>query len=234
MHDPRPGPAPRDVASAAILTLPFAIYLLALAAVAPPTELNWRAADPILTMLARGTTLWMTPAMSLAAATFWWRQAKPGADDLRAGVRDAAIGAASAAAMVLTLRLLFGPALPWFIPPEESSAPGFLLSMTAGLLEEVSCRLGVMPALYFALRGRLSENVRALVAVASTGVFFAAWHAAGDSGFSATFFATRFLVPGCAMSAVWLWSPSAVVTGHCTAHLLIPALFVMPRSVASA
>jgi len=30
------------------------------------------------------------------------------------------------------------------------------------------------------------------------------------------------------MSLVWLASPVAIVVGHATAHLLIPALFVAP------
>ena len=41
-----------------------------------------------------------------------------------------------------------------------------------------------------------------------------------------THFLTRLLIPGCAFSlAALLVSPAFVVTAHCTAHLLIPALF---------
>jgi hypothetical protein len=30
------------------------------------------------------------------------------------------------------------------------------------------------------------------------------------------------------MSLVWLYSPSAVVVGHATAHILMPAMFASP------
>jgi hypothetical protein len=117
-----------------------------------------------------------------------------------------------------------GAAMPSFIPPEESAAPGFLASMSAGYWEEVVCRLGVLPLAYFFLRGRAPPWAAAALSVVVTGLVFAGWHALGEP-FSATFFVTRLVIPGAAMSLVWLWSPSAITVGHCTAHLLIPALF---------
>jgi membrane protease YdiL (CAAX protease family) len=124
------------------------------------------------------------------------------------------------------LRLAAGPSLPSFIPAAESSAPGFLLSMTAGYSEELGCRLVIMPLAFFALRERLGSRLAAASAVLVTGRAFALWHAAGEPDPSSTYFLTRLIIPGCAMSLVWLVSPSAIVCGHCAAHLLIPALFV--------
>ena len=115
--------------------------------------------------------------------------------------------------------------MPRFIPPEESAGPGFLLSMTAGFEEELILRLALLPALFFGLRGRLPDRARAVVAVVATGLVFSLWHALGEHPPSATFFVTRFIVPGCVMSVVWLANPSTIVAAHGTAHFLIPALF---------
>jgi len=97
--------------------------------------------------------------------------------------------------------------------------------MTAGYEEEVLCRLGVLPLVYFALHGRAPRWAAIASSVIATGLVFAAWHALGEPEPSTTFFLTRLLIPGCVMSVVWLASPSAIVAAHCTAHFLIPALF---------
>jgi membrane protease YdiL (CAAX protease family) len=97
--------------------------------------------------------------------------------------------------------------------------------MMAGLLEELLCRLAVLPLIYFAFQQRNHRTAGAIVAVIATGLVFAAWHALGEPTFSAQLFVTRFLIPGCVMSGIWLASPTALVAGHCVAHLLIPALF---------
>jgi CAAX prenyl protease-like protein len=228
MRDPRKGPAPEDVAVAALLALPFAGYLAVLRALAPPSDANWLAADPILLLLPRGATIALAPALGVVVALVWTRLAKPGAEAMRAGVRDGIIGAGLVVSIALAVRVAAGPHLPAFVPPEESDAPGFLLSMTAGLEEEIVCRLVVLPALFFFLRARVNAPTTIALSLAATALFFAIWHALGEDAWSATFFATRFVVPGLAMSAVWLGSPSMIVTGHATAHLLIPALFAAP------
>jgi hypothetical protein len=226
MRDPRKGPSPEDVAVAALLAQPFAVYLLVLRALAPPSDVNWAHADPILTLLPREATLWLAPALSVAAAVLWWRIACPPRVALRAGMKEGLAGALLAVLAAGLVRVAFGPTLPSFIPPEESAAPGYLLSMTAGLDEEVVCRLGIMPALCFALGDRVPGIVNLALAPLATGLVFAVWHAIGEDAFSTPYFVTRLLIPGCAMSLVWLVSPAAIVSGHCTAHLLIPALFV--------
>lgn len=99
----------------------------------------------------------------------------------------------------------------------------------AGLQEELLCRLTLMPALYFGLR-KLAMPARITAALAATGFAFAVWHALGEDTLSATYFVTRVVFPGCLMTVIWLASPAAIVVGHSTAHLLIPALFVAPPS----
>lgn len=221
-------PRPADVTAAALLALPFAGYIMALQQLAPPTEVQWLAADPILLLLPRGATLWLVPVGSLMLAALWWRISRSSRDTLRRAALGALAGAALATLGVGVLRLAAGPTLPWFIPPEESAGPGYVLSMAAGLQEELVCRLVLLPAFYFGLRDRVPKSALVIAAVGATGLAFALWHALGEGTLASTYFAVRFVLPGCLMSAIWLASPAAIVVGHSTAHLLIPALFVAP------
>jgi hypothetical protein len=228
MQDPRIGPELEDVTVAAWVAQPFTLYLLVMRFIAPPSELNWARADPILTLGGRGLMLWLAPALGLMATIAWWRLAKPRRAAVRTGMRDALIGAAVALVVWGIMRAAAGSTLPAFIPPEESSGPGFLLSMTAGYEEEIVCRLGVLPLVYFGLRERIPRLGAALLGLIGSGLVFAVWHAIGEPAFSTAFFMTRMLLPGVVMSLIFLVSPSAIVAGHCTAHLLIPALFEPP------
>lgn len=221
-------PHPQDVTVAALFALPFAGYAAALHQLAPPTDAQWSLADPILWLLPRAPTLRLVPVAALLLAVVWWRIARPVGGAWRRGTFGALAGASLAMLGAGALRLIAGRTLPWFIPPEESAGPGFMLSMTAGLQEELLCRLALMPALFFSLRDRVPVAVRAAMAVAATALSFAVWHALGEPTVSVTYFAVRFVLPGCAMSLAWLASPAAIVVGHSTAHLLIPALFVAP------
>ncbi len=217
----------RQIAAAAILAQIFTVYVLVLRAAAPPTDAAWAHADPILTIAPRSLSLWLVPVLGALAAAVWWRLAQPRAREMRRGLRDALLGALAAAAAVGLLRLLAGPDLPSFIPREESSGPGYLLSMSAGYGEELLFRLALLPLLYVLLARRLTRPAAIMLAAVLTGLGFAWLHQAGPGGFDAQFFATRFLVPGVAMSVAFLAiSPAFLVTAHCAAHLLIPALFV--------
>jgi len=226
--EPRVGPEPADASAAALVALPFVAYLLTLQLVAPPTEWNWARADPILQLLPRSASLAIPPALGVLLAIAWWQMARPTAAVLRIAGKEALLGGLVALVAIGGLRLAVGPQMPAFIPREESAGPGFLLSMTAGLWEEQVCRLALLPALYFGLRGRVPEPVAVLTSLVVVGLSFSLWHLAGESVFSLRYFVTRFAIPGCGMSLIWMVSPSAIVAGHASAHLLIPAVFLAP------
>jgi membrane protease YdiL (CAAX protease family) len=142
----------------------------------------------------------------------------------RADVLWAIAGAAAAIAVTLAVRGLVGPRLPAFIPPEESSAPGMALGLSAGLVEEIVFRLLILPAVYLLGRRKL---LAAILAVVVSGALFSLSHELGPAGgvFDRRFMITRFVIPGAGMSLVALVRPSFMVTAHCTAHLTIPLLF---------
>ncbi len=216
----------RAIAAAALVAQSFTIYVVVLRAAAPPSEAAWAHADPILRIASRAVSLWLVPLLGVAAAAVWWRVAEPRARELRRALRDALLGVLAAAAAVGALRLLAGPALPSFIPAEESAGPGYLLSMSAGYGEEILFRLLLLPLLYVVLSRRLTRPAAIAVSALVTGLAFALLHEAGPGAFDAHYFATRFLVPGVAMSVVFLAiSPTFLLTAHCAAHVLIPALF---------
>jgi membrane protease YdiL (CAAX protease family) len=100
--------------------------------------------------------------------------------------------------------------------------------MTAGYGEEILFRLALLPALYLLLlRARATPNIAAASSVIATGLAFAVLHQVGSGASPPAYFATRFLFPGCVMSIVFLRvSPTFIVVAHCTAHLLMPVLFV--------
>lgn len=217
----------RAIAAAAVLAQVFTLYVLALAAVAPPTEAHWARVDPILAIAPRDVSRWLVPALAVIAAAAWWRLAQPRGRELRRAATHAALGLVAAGAVLGLLRAVSGPTLPSFVPAEESAGPGYLLSMTAGFGEEVLFRFALLPALYLALARRLTRPAAIATASVLVGLAFALLHEAGPGAFDAGYFATRVVIPGAAMSAAFLAiSPAFVVTAHGAAHILIPALFV--------
>ena len=194
-----------DFTAAAIVAQPFTVYLIVLLVMRAP---RGEPADPILRFLP----LWLIPALGAITCGVWWWLARP---KMKRAVKHALIGVLVAGTLCGLLRLVSGPHLPKFIPPEESAAPGFLLNMSAGYAEEVIFRLILLPVLLIYLK-------RIPVAVVLTGLAFALSHSVALDAH----FATRFLLPGCAFSlAALMVSPAFVVAAHCTAHILIPLMF---------
>lgn len=218
----------REVSAAAAHILPFVALLMVLHALFPPTAPQLAAADP----LVRAARAWLFPgviaASSAALGIGWLVRAPPGRAALTRGARQALVAVALASAAAITLRLVVGPALPAFIPPEESARPGMPLGMEAGVVEEALFRLALLPACYALLKSRMSAGHAALWSMAITALAFAASHEVGPGAhaFELQHFATRALIPGAFMSALFFRvGPTFVVTLHCTAHVWIPLLF---------
>lgn len=217
---------PRDFGVAAVLCLPFLLVLGALPLVMAPTSAQRTAADPLVQLLGGA---WPVVPITVAIVAAWLVRSRPRVHPLRRGMLHAGAGATAAACVALAIFAVVGDTLPSFIPPEESARAGLTNGVAAGLLEEAVFRLGVLPLLYALARRRLSLYPAIVVAALGTGLLFALTHELGPAGavFDPRFLATRTLFPGLVMSLVALrLSPTFMVTAHCTAHLMIPALFV--------
>lgn len=125
------------------------------------------------------------------------------------------------------LRLLVGPALPDFVPPEESARAGMALGVAAGVLEEAVFRIALLAPLVLWLRRRATPRAAAAIAVGVSALAFALSHELGPGAgpFDPRFFAVRFLLPGCAMGALFLFRPAFLVSLHASAHVAIALLF---------
>ena len=218
--------APTEFSVAALCAVPFLAIVLVLHFADPATMMEKLHADPLLEPLETLLGTFAVPMLSVAAIMAWLLRTRPARPELQTGLRDAAIGAVLSLTATLTIRVIAGPELPSFIPPEESARPGMLLGLSAGLIEEVFFRLGTLPLLYFALRRRAGEGRARVAAIITTGLLFALSHELSGAEFRPDLFVTRTLLPGCVMSLLcFVLSPAAVVALHCTAHLAIPFLF---------
>jgi hypothetical protein len=193
----------------------------------PPTAGQWSHVDPILRLLPPQPTLWLAPLFGGVLTIAWlvlgwprWRAFWTSALTGLAG----AIVVGGAAALWLKLK---GHHLPPGIRLEESAQQGACLTMTAGYLEEMIVRSGVLPLVYLRMTDR-SKWLAVAVSSIITGLAFAALHEPGSPDWSPMLFLARFVVPGLVMSVLALVTkPAFVVVGHCTAHVLIPLLFFL-------
>jgi hypothetical protein len=148
-------------------------------------------------------------------------------------------GAATAMAGTLLVRLIVGPALPEFIPSEESAAPGLALGLSAGLLEEAIFRFTLLAVFYLLARRWMAPLPAAALGIAIASFAFAIAHEAAEAAapgahaFNAAHFLTRLIFPGCVMSCLFFRpGPSFILALHWSAHLVIPLLFVSAGAVA--
>jgi membrane protease YdiL (CAAX protease family) len=165
--------------------------------------------------------------VSLGAA--WWLGVRPGRAALRRGLRHGGLALFAVAVGLPLARILVGPSLPSFIPPEESARPGLAGGLAAGVFEEAVFRLVVLPAVLMGLSSLRSTNRRFLVASLLVGLAFAVSHEAGPGAdrFDPVYFVDRLVLPGLLMSLGCRWPGfTFVVTGHCAAHVALPFLFV--------
>jgi len=214
------------VSAAALLALPWCLLLAVLAVLQPPTAANWAAADPILGFLPQALYLWGVPLFGVAVAGAWLRFSRPDAADLRWSLARAAAGVVSAGLIVGTIRWLAGPVPPPFIPTEESTAPGLLLGLSAGVGEEFLFRMTLVPLLFWALKRRLPKLPASVLTALVTGVLFSLLHALGPGDPPVMWHLSRLLLPGMLMTFAYLrLGPAFLLTAHFAAHLWIPLLF---------
>lgn len=220
-----------QTARAAIVSLPLWLLVVVLQTSQTPTADNLAAQDPIMATLGLAGGAFWSPLVGLATIAAWIYVHRASLGDRAAWRRDlgfAAAGVLTAALVAGSLRLAVGPELPTFIPPEESSRPGLMLGLSAGMLEEWVFRLGTLPLAYLALRPRIGAKPAALAAAILTAVLFALSHELPPDGgtFDPGHVMTRIALPGVIMSAAYfVLSPSYIVAAHGTAHLFIPLLF---------
>ncbi len=217
-----------DVSAAALLFLPFVGLFLVLWAVAPPTSAHLLASDPLVQLVDACAGLWAIPVLSALPALAWVALSPPSRLALSRAVRGALGGLAVAAVGLPLLRLLVGPALPAFVPPEESAVAGIALGVGAGITEEAVFRLGILAAVFLVARRAWSPRWAGAFAVVVTALAFALSHelGPGSGAFDAWFFATRFVVPGGLMSLLFFQpGPSFLVTLHSASHVGIALLF---------
>jgi len=217
-----------QASAAALVIQPFTILYGVLLAWTPPTAQQLHASDPLVQLFAALAGLWSIPVAATAVLLVWWLIRPPSRAAL---ARAGWLGAAAVLVVVLVMpagRVLVGPTLPAFIPPEESAKPGMLLGLAAGLIEEVIFRLVVLPVGLSVGARFTSRRGAAWGAVLGTALLFALSHEVGPgaAAFSPVYFLDRFLFPGVLMSAAFFW-PGApfICTLHCAVHVLLPLLF---------
>jgi hypothetical protein len=210
----------RDAAAGALVLQPFALLLVVLAFVAPPGGAQRIAADPVVWLPPGWMGALGAPLVAAAVGVGWWIVA--GQPRLTRRDRRRVAGALAIVVVGLPLaRLLLGPTLPGFIPPEEGARPGMFLGLSAGVLEEALVRLLALPMLLRTFRTQAA-------AVVASGIAFAMLHELGPGAraVDATHFFVRAVVPGAGMSALAVTAGYPfVVALHCGAHVLLPLLF---------
>ena len=214
---------------AAVLVQVFTLYFLVLFFFLDPSEAQWLHADPLLKILPRQATLWFAPVLSLLLLVFWSSIQPPTKAIIANALKHSAYGIAVAIILFLTIRFAVGPNLPTFIPPEESVKPGYLLGMSAGLNEELIFRMVFTPLAFIAFLKWMRPHYAAMLSILVVALLFALFHELGSAGepFSAYYFATRVLMPGCVMGLAFFYiSPAFIVMMHSAAHIMIPLLFL--------
>ncbi len=225
---PHERPRRQDVAAAAVLLAPFALAVAALALARPPGPFERAHSDPLMQLIAPLGGPFLVAALGVVAALVWAAVARPDRAALRAAMLRGLAGAAVAVGIAGAIRLVAGPSLPAFIPPEEGAKPGIALGLAAGVLEEVVFRLALLPLGYAVARRRLGRRASLVVAILVTGLAFSLSHELGPGGgaWDLGHLATRFLFPGVLMSVVFVRiGPAFIVCAHAAGHVVMPAFF---------
>ncbi len=221
-----------EVSAAALVFQVFVVLYIIFWVMIPPTPEQLAASDPLIQFVHVYSGLWGIPVLCALPAFAWWWVQRPSQKLLFGAVQGSLVALGIVALGLPLLRLLGGPSLPDFIPPEESSRPGLLLGVGAGILEEAVFRLGVLSVLFLLFRKIFPPRWAAVFAIGLTGLAFALSHEIGPSvaPFDFAHFVVRLAIPGCAMSVLFFRpGPSFIVFLHSAAHIGIATLFTGPQ-----
>ena len=169
-----------EIGASVPIFLAFVVIYVVLVTIVPPTPGQFAHSDPLVQLMYPLGGVWSLSVLSIVIILPWGVVSRPQIADLRSALAYALFGAAVASTAVAVLRLGFGPILPSFIPPEESAAPGLVLGLGAGMVEEAIFRYAVLPIVFLALAGRVRTGVATGIAIMVTGLAFAALHDAND------------------------------------------------------
>ena len=218
-----------DLSGAVVFVQIYTVYLSVLMFFVGASDTHWAHADPIPKILPKQATLWFIPILSFVLLLAWCSIQSPTKEIISKSLKHSAYGLATAIVLTLTVRLIVGPHLPTFIPPEESVKPGYLLGMSAGLSEELIFRLSLTPVIFVPLLKWIKVHYAGICSILVVALLFALLHEIGSVGepFSVHYFMTRVIVPGCIMGLAFFYiSPAFIVMMHCTVHIMIPLLFI--------
>ena len=214
----------------------FAFYCVVLLFVEEPSEEQIFWADPILKIAPVQVSTIVTLVLSFLIGACALRHIGIAGLVRHTRNKRLAAGVLTAIIVACTIRFLVGDTLPDFVPAEESSKPGFLLSMVAGYGEEVYFRMVLAPLVFFGML-RLSQNtpsserrvwISASTAIVVTALAFVLAHELGETDGVIVWklVATRVMLPGIAMGVLYFAvSPGFVIFMHSSMHILIPLLF---------
>jgi membrane protease YdiL (CAAX protease family) len=222
--------------AAALVLLGALVVWCGLAWASPVTVAQVRCSDPLVQLVTSVAGPWVVGVLAVAVLLAHMARRAPrrlvrwslgvGGSDVRAAALAALMAGAIVAGGLALARVLGPRPVPWFVPPEESACPGLFLGYTAALLEETIFRMALLPAAFGLLVARMTRWRAAALAVVATGLAFALSHEVGPAEFNGAHAATRFLFPGCIMSALWLRpGPPYPVALHCALHLVIPFVY---------
>lgn len=217
----------REASAAVVALLPFVALALGLSVIQPETRQQILVSDPIVQAFDAWIGRLAIPALCAAIGAAWWTFFPPDRASLRHAAKQALAGISLVATFAPLLRVLVGPHLPPFIPPEESSRPGMLLGINAGTIEEALFRLGTLPVLLALLSDRSARHATIVTSVLLTGLAFTLAHEVGPGAahFQAGFFVVRLGFAAVTSLLAIRFGFALVIAGHCTMHVAIPLLF---------
>ncbi len=205
--------------------IPILLLIGFLILLQPASEIQYQNADPLIRLLPYPWISLITILLGAISIVFWIKIFPPDKSEIILAGKWSLLGALMTTSAVALIYFINGPEIPSFIPPEESSASGLLLGLSAGVLEEIVFRMMILPLLIYIFARKLEFRVAIVLSVLITGLLFSLSHELAGDPFQLRFFITRFIVPGLVMSVIFIkFHPSVIIIGHSVSHIAIATL----------